>query len=329
VVTSRTLDIANLNITTSTSNFADQANDFGVIAHELFHAYQDVVEGLVPTPYWKSSQVEIDAFLFQYMACTQMDQNDKISPTDFGNSYTDLSINLYTESEQAANDGNSGALAFFNAWQNMFQSGQFTLTNYNALVTNFHDADINNGYSTLTTTADTQAAFTSSAIETFYAKDYEPNIGSFKPLFDPLKSNSSASSGGTDGNTGVGIIITPNGGVVVSTSNSTTYLPSAAPSSNSGAASNAGVTETPTGATAVGAVHATTPVVNSDGTVTYQIVDSQGTVIETVTVSGQVAPPTSSLQDPTTPSGVAYVSSSSDDGDDGSSGSSTDTSYDV
>jgi hypothetical protein len=101
-------------------------NDF---AHELYHAYADITEGNL----FDQGDVkrEINAELFAFMTAIQYDKDHSINSTNPNSHVSTLQhFNPLSSSMQANID-------FNNAWNDIIQNGNFTIQNYNTLITNF------------------------------------------------------------------------------------------------------------------------------------------------------------------------------------------------
>lgn len=130
--TGNTLNIGPLD--TSTIGYSAPYN-FGIIAHELYHAYQDNVllnnvTNTSSTAYLKDAKAEIDATLFAYITAVEFDiQTD----TSFNDSFSKSRI-----AAKLADPSNitPEGKALNNAWNDMFVNGNFSLENYNALISN-------------------------------------------------------------------------------------------------------------------------------------------------------------------------------------------------
>jgi hypothetical protein len=121
------------NLKTDTS-FDTNCNDFGAIAHELFHAYQNDVLKL-PNMSTASVQNELDASLFAAISDVEFDIQANLS--------------IFSPDSHISNDGSiptgtgakfqiaSNVAAFDAAWKDVILNGNGTLANYNNLLNNF------------------------------------------------------------------------------------------------------------------------------------------------------------------------------------------------
>jgi hypothetical protein len=108
---------------------------FTTIAHELYHAYQDIVidkdvQTLQSKAYEADGKTEIDASLFSFMVTVQYDINHNLSLQD------DNSRSRYASHMDDRGKNTPEATAFADAWDNILLNGQFTKENYNTLISN-------------------------------------------------------------------------------------------------------------------------------------------------------------------------------------------------
>ncbi|MBB5643764.1 hypothetical protein [Pedobacter cryoconitis] len=122
--------------TNTTDPYSSASLNFGIISHELFHAYLGSVlfsgtATRASEQYRNNLRSEIDASMFAFMATVEYDIVHNLSYND-DNSHirTGISVTLgdpQTESEKA----------FKNAWDDIFFNGNFNIDNYNVLEKNF------------------------------------------------------------------------------------------------------------------------------------------------------------------------------------------------
>ncbi len=108
------------------SGASSSVNDF---AHELYHAYADITEGNL----FDQGDVkrEINAELFAFMTAIQYDKDHSLNSTNPNSHVSTLQhFNPLSNSTQANID-------FNNAWNDIIKNGNFTIQNYNTLITNF------------------------------------------------------------------------------------------------------------------------------------------------------------------------------------------------
>ncbi|WP_158991111.1 hypothetical protein [Mucilaginibacter sp. L196] len=120
------------NLPTDTS-YSSNCTDFGTIAHELFHAYQNDVLHLtnMSTP---NVQNELDASLFAAMADVQFDIQANLSIFS-----PDSHISMDNSNPVGTNSHETAAAvtAFDAAWKDVLQNGNSTLADYNNMLNNF------------------------------------------------------------------------------------------------------------------------------------------------------------------------------------------------
>jgi hypothetical protein len=151
----------------SSYNYTDQdADHYGTIAHELFHAYTFFVQG--NTAYTNTVRNELDAYIFEFMATAEVDQ--KNNTADWNQSYTRWDDNLYTGGRAS----NENRFQFNNAWYDIFHNHNFTVSNYNTLIEYFKSTTQGSHeyYANLTANAIDSTTFNSSHIFDFYSSDY-------------------------------------------------------------------------------------------------------------------------------------------------------------
>jgi hypothetical protein len=157
-------------------------NDF---AHELYHAYADISEGNL----FDQGDVkrEINAELFAFMTAIQYDKDHSINSTNPNSHVSTLQhFNPLSSSTQANID-------FNNAWNDIIQNGDFTIQNYNTLITNFLNGSTwGAGYGSSALTENTISnidteLFLDDWFNSFFKADYTtpPNTGNSGFYIDP------------------------------------------------------------------------------------------------------------------------------------------------
>lgn len=161
---------------------------FGTIAHELFHAFDYLKNGF-NIPYNRSVRKELDAYLFEAMACGEVDQNTDWGTlnnlqTPIGMSYTYWDNCTFTHGVTRDED----YFAYSNIFYDVFHNNNFSLENYNNLIDKFFvGSKEGSGYpSTLSKTEITATTFENSAIFEFFNKYLEPACGTTDPNPIPL-----------------------------------------------------------------------------------------------------------------------------------------------
>lgn len=165
----------------SAPNYTEQdASHFGTIAHELFHAFSFYTNN--EATYGSSVRKEMDALLFEIMACAEIDlsKNLTTSSTDLNKSYMWYDVrDIY-----GASTGHpSESLAFQIAFYDIFHNKNFTVWNYNYLLVNLIGSKLGSGYSGSRIPID-ETTFNASAIQNFFEFDYSQTsyFGNYPPF---------------------------------------------------------------------------------------------------------------------------------------------------
>lgn len=106
--------------------------NFDNTAHELYHAYEQLVQGS-PSTYFHDVKSELDACIFSRMLDVQFDQNHNIDYNDT-NSHIRRGIDI---SGTNTSQNLAEHQAFKTAWLDIFDNHNFSTANYNTLINNF------------------------------------------------------------------------------------------------------------------------------------------------------------------------------------------------
>jgi len=143
------IDIGRWNVL-SVNDKIDVASAFHTTGHEIFHAFESIVRGNHANNVNDSVTNEIDANLFAGFAEKQLDAAQQL--LDPVNNNTDIYYRLGAGDWVSRLPTNDGQVTFNLAWSNIVDYNDFTLINYNKLVSTFKDSKYNsNGiYDTMT-----------------------------------------------------------------------------------------------------------------------------------------------------------------------------------
>jgi len=152
---------------------------YALIAHELYHAYQDnVLYSNVTSPaylaYAKDVKSELDAGLFSYMATVQYDINHNLSRDD-NNSHSRMSFAL------PGNYNSQQGINFNDTWDDMFQNGNFSLENYNKLIENWKEGS---SYKIGKETYNSLGSFDNTWIDNLFSTMFKGDVKLFKAMME-------------------------------------------------------------------------------------------------------------------------------------------------